>query len=211
MAGWFKPSGHLTFQPFFIMIKYYAVNGKILPKEEASLNIADVALWRGYGLFDFFLVKQGHPLFFNDYLDRMERSAKQLQLDIPLSRAALKQHVYDLIKANEIESAGIKIVLTGGYSPDGYAPASPNLIMLVAPPPQHATIKYEQGVKLMLHHYHRTFPTVKSINYIMGVNLLPQMKATNSEDIFLRIEAIAVIAFVCGLRSYSILKSISPF
>ena len=52
------------------MIKYYSINGQLVPKEEASLGVTDLALIRGYGLFDFFLVKQGQPLFFDDYLDR---------------------------------------------------------------------------------------------------------------------------------------------
>ena len=165
------------------MIKYYSVNGQIVPKEEAAIGIADLAIWRGYALFDFFLVKKSHPLFFDDYLDRMERSAKTLQLKIPLSRNEMKHHVYELIKANELESGGIKLVVTGGYSHDNFTPAAPNLIMLVGPAPAYPKWKYEEGVKLMLHEYHRTLPVIKSINYIVGVNLLPQMVATSSEDI----------------------------
>ncbi|MEO1262093.1 MAG: aminotransferase class IV [Bacteroidota bacterium] len=186
MVKWLNgsvPFSHLTMQPFFIMIKYYSVNGQVVPKEEASIGIADLAIWRGYALFDFFLVKKGHPLFFDDYLDRMERSAKTLQLKIPLSRSEMKQHIYELINVNKVESAGIKLVLTGGYSPDNFTPTTPNLIMLVRPAPTYPKWKHEDGVKLMLHEYHRTFPAIKSINYIVGVNLLPQMNASDSEDI----------------------------
>ena len=165
------------------MIKYYSVNGRIVPVEKAVLGITDLALLRGYGLFDFFLVKQGHPLFLDDYLDRLERSAKGMRLHIPFPRAVLKGQIYELIEANKIKSAGLKMVLTGGYSKDGYSLHSPNLFIVVSAPPHHPPAKYENGVKLMLHEYHRTLPSVKSINYLVGINLYPQMKAAGAEDI----------------------------
>ena len=165
------------------MIKYYSVNGQIVPKEEASLGVTDLAILRGYGLFDFFVVKQGQPLFFDDYLDRMENSARSLRLPLPFSKAAIKQQIYDLIAANDLKNAGLKLILTGGYSEDGFSPVTPNLIILAAPPPNYPASRYNDGVKLMLHEYHRTFPSIKSINYIVGVNLLPQMKAAQAEDI----------------------------
>ncbi len=186
MVKWlngFQPFSHLTIQPFFIMIKYYSVNGQLVPKEKAVIGITDLALLRGYGLFDFFLVKQGHPLFFDDYLDRMENSAKGLRLPIPFSRAAIKQQVYDMIEANGLVDAGLKLVLTGGYSQDGYSPATPNMVILASPVPNYSTTHYDDGIKLMLHEYHRTLPAVKTINYIVGVNLFPKMKAVGAEDI----------------------------
>lgn len=165
------------------MIKYYSVNGNITPKESAVLGVTDLAILRGYGLFDFFMVKQGRPVFYDDYFDRIERSAKILRLDFPLSRTAFKAHIHELITANEITHAGLKMILTGGYTEDGFNPTSPNLLIIVVPLPQHPAYKYQEGVKLMLHEYQRSFPAVKSINYLMGVHLHPQQLAVGAEDI----------------------------
>ena len=165
------------------MVKYYSVNGKLVPKEEAALNVSDLTILRGYGLFDFFLVKKGQPLFFDDYLDRFERSAKLLHLEVPFSREELRQQIMQVIRANGQQEAGLKLVLTGGYSSDGYAPSKPNLIIVQSPLPVYPATKFEDGVKLMLHEYHRTLPTAKSINYIMGISLLPQMRAAGAEDV----------------------------
>ncbi len=165
------------------MIKYYSVNGELIPKEEATLNVSDLAILRGYGMFDFFLVKKGQPLFFDDYLDRFERSAKLLHLEIPFSREALREQIMQVIRANGMQEAGLKLVLTGGYSGDGYAPAKPNLVIVQSPLPNYPSTKYTDGVKLMLHEYHRSLPTAKSINYIVGINMLPQMRAAGAEDV----------------------------
>lgn len=165
------------------MIKYYSINGELVLKEEATLGVGDLAIQRGYGLFDFFMVKKGQPLFLTDYLDRVELSARTLNLELPFSREELKRQVFQVIRANGLAEAGLKIVVTGGYASDGYSPSTPNVLILELPPLTYPTDRYEAGVKLMLFEYHRTFPTAKTINYIVGINLLPQMRAAGAEDV----------------------------
>jgi branched-chain amino acid aminotransferase len=170
------------------MIKYYSINGELVPKEQAALGVTDLAIQRGYGLFDYFVVKKGQPIFFDDYLDRIEQSAKWLRLELPITREALREQVMLLIRANGEQEAGIKIILTGGYSDDGYSPETCNLVILEMPPPSYPASKFEQGVKLMLYEYHRTFPSAKTINYLVGIYLLPQQRAAGAEDVLFHSE-----------------------
>lgn len=165
------------------MIIYYSINGELVPKEQASLGVTDLAIQRGYGLFDYFVVKKGQPVFFEDYLDRVEQSAKWLHLSLPVTKKELREQVMQLIRANGEQEAGIKIILTGGYAADGYSPEKSNLVILEMPPPVYPKSKFEQGVKLMGYEHHRTFPSAKSINYIVGIYLLPQQQAAGAEDV----------------------------
>ncbi len=166
------------------MISFYSVNGELLPVEAAKLRVDDLSILRGYGLFDFFLARRGRPLFFEDYLDRFLRSARLLHLSVPYDRPTLKRMVLDVLAANGEPDAGLKLVLTGGYSPDGYTPAvTPNLVILQSPLPVYPARRYEEGVKLMGHAYHRTLAAAKTINYIMGVYLIPEMRAAGAEDV----------------------------
>ncbi|MBK9014197.1 MAG: aminotransferase class IV family protein [Saprospiraceae bacterium] len=87
------------------------------------------------------------------------------------------------MRANGEQEAGIKIILTGGYADDGYSPEKCNLVILEMPPPVYPASKFEQGVKLMLYEHHRTFPSAKSINYIVGIYLLPLQRAAGAEDV----------------------------
>ena len=64
------------------MITYYHLNGRIVPVSEAVLGVTDLAILRGYGIFDFFLFREGQPLFVEDYLDRFYRSAERMQLPV---------------------------------------------------------------------------------------------------------------------------------
>jgi branched-chain amino acid aminotransferase len=166
------------------MIKYYSVNGELLPKESAALGVSDLAILRGYGLFDYFLVKSGQPLFFDDYLGRFWNSAKHLRLEVPVSQEELARRIFEVIRANGELNAAIRLVLTGGYAPDGYTPSGrPNLLILEHGLPTYPSTKYDDGATLMLYEYQRLLPTTKTINYVAGINLLPQMQATGTEDL----------------------------
>ncbi|MEK7255150.1 MAG: aminotransferase class IV, partial [Bacteroidota bacterium] len=165
------------------MIKYYSINGKLVPAEQATLHASDLAILRGYGMFDFFLVKKGQPLFLDDYLDRFEKSSRILHLHVPFSRQELTRQIMEVVRANGLTEGGMRLVLTGGYASDGYSPSTPNLIIMEHPAPVYPVERYEKGVKLMLHEYHRTFPSAKTINYIVGIYLLPQMREAGAEDI----------------------------
>lgn len=164
-----------------IMYPTVYVNGRYLPKEKAALNVADLALLRGFGIFDYFRYADGTPRFVEDHLDRFYRSAGLLALAVPVERAALRDVVYELIKRNGEADGGIRFVLTGGYSPDGYTPTTPNLVAMAYPFKGPAAATYERGVSILLHHYERQLPEVKSIDYLEGIRIQPLLKRAGAD------------------------------
>lgn len=165
------------------MIKYYNINGEQTPVENAYLHVSDLSILRGYGIFDYFLAREGHPLFLEDYLNRFYRSAGELYLDILFDKATMKQHIYALLEANEVKEAGIRLVLTGGYSPDGYTPASPNLLIMMYDLPASAWEFSSQGIKIITHPFLRELPEVKTINYSTGIRMLKTVKERGATDL----------------------------
>lgn len=157
------------------------LNGQYLPKEKATLNVADLAILRGFGIFDYFRYADGKPRFIEDHLDRFFRSAKLLDLEIPATRDELRTAVHELIKRNGENSGGIRFVLTGGYSPDGYTPTTPNLVAMAYPFKGPSPEQYERGVAVHLHHYERQLPEVKSIDYLEGIRIQPMLKAKGAD------------------------------
>lgn len=154
-----------------------------MPLDQASLHISDLAIQRGYGVFDFIKVQQGHPLFLEDYLDRFYNSAQQMELPVPLSREEFKSVISRLTDKNGLELAGMKMILTGGYSEDGFTPAIPNLLITQQPLNLPSEAKVREGIRIMTHDYVREFPSVKSINYMMGIRLISQLKARGAEEV----------------------------
>src|SRR5258708_35378029 len=96
------------------------INDSMVPADEASLLAGDLAIQRGYGIFDFFKTLGGVPVYLDEHLDRFFHSAVQMRLDVGLSRDELTHRIALLMDRNDIPDSGIRLTLTGGYSPDGY-------------------------------------------------------------------------------------------
>jgi branched-chain amino acid aminotransferase len=159
------------------------VHPTILPLEKAFLHVSDLAIQRGYGIFDYFRIQRGQPLFLPDYLDRFYQSARLMELPVVLSRQELTATIQQLLQQNNLPVSGMKMILTGGYSPNGYVPAEPNLIItqhpLSFPPPA----QIQQGIKIITYPYQRELPLAKTINYSVGIRLLQQMKAKGADEV----------------------------
>jgi branched-chain amino acid aminotransferase len=162
------------------MKSFAYMNGAILPLVDAHLHITDLALLRGYGVFDFFKSVNGKPIFIEDHLDRFEKSMELMGLDIPYTRGHLRDHILKLIQLNEGNLLGIKLLCTGGYSEDGYTPTTPNLIMFAKP---FTFAAFNQGLKLMLLEHQRELHQIKTINYIQPITVLPKLNALKADDV----------------------------
>ncbi len=158
------------------MVTYYNVNGAIIPSEKAVLPLADLATLRGYGIFDYFLFKNQQPLFINDYLDRFFNSAHLMHLELPMSKEELRGSIQQLIIKNGLPNGSIRLLLTGGCSLDGYTPTDPNLAIMQYPEAVNNPELYQKGIKLLLAEFKREIPTVKTINYLNGIRLIPELK-----------------------------------
>jgi branched-chain amino acid aminotransferase len=162
---------------------FVSINNEIVPVNEAKVHVSDLAVQRGYGIFDYFKVVNGHAYFLDHYLDRFFHSAEVMRLPVSLTRKELRHSIYNLIGKNNLAESGIKMILTGGYSPDGYQPGEPNLILSQHPLVLPTQSVIESGVKIITHEYVRDIPEVKTINYTMGIWLLDKIAREQAVDV----------------------------
>lgn len=163
------------------MLPIVYLNGEYLPKEAASLGLSDLSILRGYGVFDYFRYLDGRPRFLHDHIDRFFRSAEEMRMECPISRADLAEVVRQLIIRNEQPKGGIRFVMTGGYSPDAYEISQPNLMAMAYDFALPAAEKFEAGCAVMLHPYERQLPRAKSIDYLEGIRILPLLKEKDAD------------------------------
>lgn len=159
------------------------MNGSIIDRQSALVGIDDLALNRGYGVFDFFRTKNGIPLFVESHLDRLFYSATIMHLNIAYSKKDLLDAVKNLLAANQQQEVGVKILVTGGYSDSGYSISQPNIIISCHKLPAYQPQQYEAGISVITHEYSRDMPKVKTINYSRGLWLLPTIEAANAQDV----------------------------
>lgn len=163
------------------MIEFIYLNGEILPSEKAHLHVSDLGLLRGYGIFDFFRAIDGHPIFIEDHLDRFENSAKLMGLSIPESRDKLREIIHEIIRLNPHKLLGVKMIMTGGYSEDGYTPSPTSNLIVMGKPFEFKPA--EVGLKLMSMEYRREIPEIKTLNYIVPIRAIQQMKSIGADDV----------------------------
>ncbi len=158
------------------------INGKFLPADKGQILISDLAIQRGYGVFDFFKTINGVPVFLEDHLDRLYRSADQMRLDFGYDRDALKAMLYELMGMNNMPLSGVKITVTGGYAEDGYSLAKPNVLIT-----QQPLLLYNDAnaspLKIVSYEHQRQMPHIKTIDYLMAIWLQPFIKLNQADDV----------------------------
>ena len=159
------------------------LNDQIIDVDKAHIHVSDLALLRAYGIFDFFRLIALNPLFFEDHIDRFFKSANTLRLKCPVGRKKLKSLIIELISINKIQDSGIRLVLTGGASSNGYAIGKPTLFVLNEPINPLPESNFTDGIKLISHEYLRDIPEVKTINYLMGIYKMPEILASGAMDL----------------------------
>lgn len=165
------------------MNRWTYINDSFVTEANANLHISDLAIQRGYGVFDYLKTIDNQPVFLEEHLQRFYYSAEQMHLPIQQSVPILKDIIHELIQRNNIGTSGIRLTLTGGYSPDGYTIASPNLIITQLPLNLPTPAAFEKGIHLATYEHLRTLPHVKSINYAMAVWLQPLLRKQGADDV----------------------------
>jgi branched-chain amino acid aminotransferase len=165
------------------MASWVFLNDEFLREEDAKLQFKDLAVLRGYGIFDFFRFKDYQPAFLDDHLNRFYNSTKEMRLQLNFSRDQLKDVLHALIKKNNVPDGGIRITVTGGYSQDGYQLSQPNLIISQHSFPPATKEQFEKGLKLLSYSHQRQMPHVKTIDYLMPIWLQPWIKENGADDV----------------------------
>lgn len=163
------------------MFAYF--NNRFAENEEARLHVSDLSMQRGYAVFDYFRVIDGMPLFISDHLDRLFSSASAMHLQVKQTKDEIREIIFVLSQKTGLPMAGIRILITGGYSPDSYQPAEPNLVITCHPLKLPSSADFEKGLSIITYEHQRELPHIKSINYQVAVWLQPLLQQQQADDV----------------------------
>lgn len=163
----------------------YYVNGAYVDRDNALLPVTDLAILRGYGVFDYLRTYHGEPVSLEANVARLRQSATLIGLDYPWSDAEIAAIVRETLNHNDYPESSIRIVVTGGSSPDNIMPnGSPSLIVMVDAHKPNPDWWYTQGVKIVTANIARLYPGAKSINYIPAILARKKADANAVEVIY---------------------------
>lgn len=162
---------------------YCYINKQFVAIEKAGVSVTDLLVQRGYGIFDYLRVADNKPLFLEDHLERFYNSSNAMRLQVTETKEEVLNIVHELIKMNNLSYSGIRLIIGGGDSADGYTIHQPSLLIIQQPlaaPPDSLSL---QGIRLASFDYQRQLARVKTTDYLMAIHLQPWMKEQGADDI----------------------------
>ena len=175
------------------------VNGKMLPKDQASINVFDHGLLYGDGVFEGIRVYKGRIFKLQQHMDRLYRCAKAIRIDLEkhVSRDEMIAIQRRCIETNEIVDGYIRLVVTRGVGTLGLHPFRcpvPGVVCIADQISLYPPELYAEGMRVVIAERPRIpveclDPGVKSLNYLN--NILAKIEAIDAgclECIMLNLE-----------------------
>ncbi|MEM1373559.1 MAG: D-amino-acid transaminase [Pseudomonadota bacterium] len=130
------------------------VNGQYLPENEATVSIFDRGFLFADGVYEVTSVLGGKLIDFEGHAVRLERSLKELGMDMPMSGEDLLEVHRELVRANDIDEGLVYLQITRGAADRDFAyPAegTPQTVVLFtqAKPGLAASTAAEKGMKVI--------------------------------------------------------------
>jgi len=163
-------------------LKVY-INGELLEKENAKISVYDHGLLYGDGVFEGIRAYGGNVFRCEAHIKRLYESAKAIGLEIPLSRQEMTDAIYQTLRANDLEDAYVRAVVTRGPGTLGLDPTEchdPKVIIITDSIALYPDSFYENGLELVTvptirNHPAALSPRIKSLNYLN--NILAKIEA----------------------------------
>jgi branched-chain amino acid aminotransferase len=128
------------------------LNGKLLDADEAKITVFDAGIQHGVGLYETLRSYRGSVFRLKDHLDRMKNSAADLGLVMDGNEAAFTKAIGELLTANGLSDARLRITVTAGSIRVGIhlgGQSSPTTLITCGPVPP-ADELYQHGVGVLL-------------------------------------------------------------
>jgi len=162
------------------MARIAYVNGRYVPKSDASVHIEDRGNQFADGVYEVLKVIDGRLADGDRHLARLHRSLDALRIDAPMSDAALGQVVRETVRRNRLRDATVYLQISRGSAPrDHLFPKAPQptLIVTAKPLKRPDPRGYAAGVDVV------TAPDIRWLRCeIKSISLLPNVLAKQAAN-----------------------------
>lgn len=157
-------------------------NNRFLPAFELCVSPWDLGFLRGYGVFDVMPAINGKPFLWEWHFERLERSAAELLLELPVTKAEYGKILQEVIDRNAGEAIILRTVLSGGASPDAFTreAGKENFLVLAEPFVPLPESTYREGASVVTLDHVRSLPKVKMTQYVMAIRSLEKRRAAGA-------------------------------
>jgi len=150
---------------------FHYVDGRIGVAADTTVSAFDLGVLRGYGVFDYVQLYSGQPFHMKLHLERLEKSARGIGLELPMSLEAIEEEAWKVIEKNPPVDAGLRFMITGGTSSKDFlvSDTTTTLIILFHPTKPYPEPIYAEGMRAITTSTLRLYPHVKSNCYLPAI------------------------------------------
>lgn len=141
--------------------QFFSRNGSILPVEQATVPLSDIAYSYGFGVYETIRVSGGLVYFLPEHTARLLASAQAIELEHEFSAEFVAEAVHSLVASNQADACNVKILLIGGRT-SGEA----QLLVQTLNPHFPDRKLYTEGAHCITEHYIRRYPEAKTLNML---------------------------------------------
>ena len=164
---------------------YVHLNNKIIQASEAKVSVFDHGFLYGDGIYETIRVYDGVAFMLDEHLKRLFLSASLIGLNITKDFSEIKSAVYELLYANSLTNAYVRITFSRGEGPIGLDPAlckEPTFVIMANEFKDYPKAYYKDGLKVIISPVRRNLKEaidtrIKSLNFLN--NILAKIEAKN--------------------------------
>lgn len=120
------------------------LNGRVVPVAEACVSVSDAGFLHGASAFTTMLAHNGVVFRLDRHLARLMDTAARMRFRTAATAEGLAAATAELLSANALQEARVRITLTPGSASDTDAPAT--TLITAEPAPEHPPRWYTDGV-----------------------------------------------------------------
>ena len=155
----------------------------MVDKEKALVSVFDHGLLYGDGVFEGIRCYGRLVFRLKEHIDRLFNSARAIELAIPMTKTALIEAIIKTLKANTLDDAYIRLVVTRGRGDLGLDPRKckdPTVFIITDKIALYPAEFYQKGLEIVTAQTRRNLPQalnpkIKSLNYLN--NILAKIEA----------------------------------
>jgi branched-chain amino acid aminotransferase len=150
------------------------VDGRFVPKEEASVSVYDHGFLYGDGVFEGIRVYGGRVFRLDEHVRRLYESAKSILLEIPIPPEEMKRLILEAVRRNGLQDAYVRPIVTRGRGDLGIDPRTcgrPTVVVIVDQIQLYPERAYREGLRMITATHRKSSsdslnPRIKSLNYL---------------------------------------------
>ena len=163
------------------------LNGQLVNKQDAKISIFDHGFLYGDGAFEGIRAYKGLVFKLQEHIDRLYETCHTMMIQPPMTSKQMIKAITDTLKANKLQDAYIRVIVTRGEGDLGLDPkkcrGNASVVIITDKITLYPPELYKKGMEIITvptlqNHPDALNPQLKSLNYLN--NIMAKIEASNA-------------------------------